>query len=177
MLVTISPEVPNPAVRIKPATSDQLLDIYRLEQHCFEQPWPYPAFQRQLEAEAFLVAMEAGALVGYVVGDLVNGFPGPVGHIKDLAVHPSHRRQGIARRLLQTALRRLAASGAVRAQLEVRESNEGAIALYRSSGFSIDDERPGYYADGETALLMTRRLEPLSSVPSGLTSDSPSRNQ
>lgn len=145
--------------RLRPARVGDLLDIYRIERDCFEQPWPFEAFQRHLDAPAFLVADVGGEIVGHVVGDVSPGFPGPVGHIKDLGVHPDHRRQGIGRLLLDRALARLQDAGAVRTTLEVRASNAPAIALYRSTGFEPWRNRAGYYPDGEDALVMLHRSD------------------
>lgn len=144
--------------RIRPARTADLLDIFRLERRCFEQPWPFTAFESHLDAAAFLVAIADGRVVGYVVGAVQSGFPGPTGHIKDLAVHPNYRRRGIARHLLSEALAHLYSAGAIRSMLEVRASNEPAISLYRSVGFLPTRRRPGYYDDGETAIVMTREL-------------------
>ena len=143
---------------IRPAQPPDLLAVFRLERQCFPQPWPFEAFHQHLDATAFLVAVADGRVVGYVVGSVEAGFPAPVGHVKDLAVHPAYRRQGIAQELLARALARFVADGAVRANLEVRTSNDAAIALYRESGFSSERIRPGYYADGEAAVVMTRSL-------------------
>lgn len=144
---------------IRPARPADLLDVHHIERRCFPQPWPFEAFHRHLDAPAFLVATVDATTIGYVVGDIGPGFPGPVGHIKDLAIHPDHRRQGIASQLLERALGRLADAGAVRVTLEVRASNEPAIALYRTAGFEPWRRRPGYYEDGEAAVVMARSLE------------------
>ena len=45
--------------------------------------------------------------------------------------------------------------------LEVRRSNEGALALYRRLGFALTNVRRGYYADGEDALEMLVELDPV----------------
>lgn len=147
------------APRVRHVRPPDLLPVYRLEQRCFSEPWSFEAFQTHVEAPGFLVAEIGSGLVGFVVGTLERGFPGPTGHIKDLAVHPDHRRQGLGRELLVASLRRLERAGAVRATLEVRQSNEAALALYRDLGFAPSRERPGYYADGEMAVVMTRSLE------------------
>jgi ribosomal-protein-alanine N-acetyltransferase len=77
-------------------------------------------------------------------------------HILNLAVHPSKRRRGIARRLLSEGLAQARALGAELAWLEVRPSNNAARALYESFGFKEAGRRPGYYDDTqEDALLLT----------------------
>ena len=43
--------------------------------------------------------------------------------------------------------------------LEVRESNEKAIALYEKFGLSVKAKRKAYYDNGEDALLMVREFE------------------
>ena len=40
--------------------------------------------------------------------------------------------------------------------LEVRQSNQAAKALYLKWGFHLCGQRPHYYSDGSTALLMSR---------------------
>ena len=155
MTVTARDAIPP---RIRPARTEDLLDICRLERRCFDQPWPFSAFESHVEAAGFLVAIHDGRLAGYVVSSVHSGFPGAYGHVKDLAVHPAYRRRGIARYLLTESLDRLTQHGALRAVLEVRVSNTAAISLYESLGFQSARRRPGYYEDGETALVMTRRL-------------------
>lgn len=166
--VTATDDPPASPLSIEPAARTDLLTVYRIEQECFPQPWPYAAFEHHLEAEAFLLARQTGTIVGYVVGDLVDGFPGPVGHVKDLAVHPEYRRRGIARRLLARALVDLDDAGAVRAELEVRRSNDAARALYDEFGFERRGLRSGYYTDGEDAIVMTRTFEGLTPEMAGI---------
>jgi ribosomal protein S18 acetylase RimI-like enzyme len=55
--------------------------------------------------------------------------------IANVAVHPNHRRQGIAMALTQRALAYLKRRGDPEAWLQVRVDNEAAISLYRSTGF------------------------------------------
>jgi len=75
-------------------------------------------------------------------------------HLMNLAIHPAHRRRGIARALLTTALAQARAQNAAVAWLEVRPTNTAALALYQSFGFEEMGLRPGYYSDsGEDALI------------------------
>src|SRR5262249_2048118 len=72
--------------------------------------------------------------------------------VLNLAVHPSYRRRGIAKELLQRAIH--AAAG--RWFLEVRESNGAAIAFYKSLGFKPAGRRENYYYDPcEAAIVMS----------------------
>lgn len=78
--------------------------------------------------------------------------------IQDLAVRSAERRRGRARALLHVACFWAEQEGATDATLELRETNLAALALYRSSGFEEVGRRPRYYENGETALLLTKRL-------------------
>jgi ribosomal protein S18 acetylase RimI-like enzyme len=56
-----------------------------------------------------------------------------------LAVHPSHQREGLGRRIVTEAEDRLRASGCPKVNLQVRTSNRAAITFYERIGYSIDD--------------------------------------
>ncbi len=135
------------------------LDALReLEKSCFSVPWT----REQLRAELpdahheFLAAEAGGQLLGYI-GMM---FVLDEGYISNVAVAPEHRRQGIAAALLEELLRRAEALGLSFVTLEVRASNEPAIALYESFGFSPVGRRKGYYTEPkEDALLMTKFLK------------------
>lgn len=153
MTTTASPEPPS--VRIRSAERADLLGVLHIENESFPQPWPYDAFTRFLGEPGFLVAQGAdGAVVGYIVSDVIPNHGGSVGHVKDLAVHPERRGQGIGRALLHRGIRTMAAQGAPTVKLEVRESNDTAIALYEDFGLQPLRRIPGYYQDGEDAIVM-----------------------
>lgn len=138
-----------------PADADVL---YELE--CSDNPFPWTRrqFLDSLTGRDFGWAIEQGELlVGFALFSLVLD----EATLVNIMVRPDCRRAGIARRLLGFALPELARRGAQRCLLEVRMSNEPAIALYRSLGFQVDGRRRDYYpaAQGrEDALLMSRAL-------------------
>jgi len=143
-------------VTVRQAEEPDLHAILRIERAAFDQPWPYAAFERFLGERGFLVAeRDDGSVVGYVVGDLTPNGGRDIGHIKDLAVAPRSRRQGIGRALLGHALVVLAVGGAVVVKLEVRAGNETARTLYRDVGFTPAKRVTRYYRDGEDAVMMT----------------------
>jgi ribosomal-protein-alanine N-acetyltransferase len=154
--VTTAPPEDGRPLRIRPAERADLLEVYRIESDSFPQPWPFSAFEQFLNTPGFLVA-EEGAVRGYIVADTVSGRGFPMGHIKDLAVHEQHRGRGIGSGLLQRAIGRLDADGVRAIKLEVRESNDPAISLYRSFGFEHRKTLESYYDDGEDALLLVRK--------------------
>jgi len=143
-------------IRIRQAERADLLAICRIEYASFSQPWSFEIFEQFLTCPGFLVA-ENGGILGYIVADTTLTPTGTVGHIKDIAVHESYRGNGIGTTLLARGLRLL--EGRVETvKLEVRESNETALSLYHELGFRYARRRPGYYGDGEDALVMIRRL-------------------
>lgn len=88
--------------------------------------------------------------------------------IRNMAVDPEHRHQGVGRALLETARERLLEAGAKRVFLEVRASNKPALSLYYSIGFAIHSRRADYYHDPqEDALILALELHP-PTVLSGL---------
>lgn len=143
---------------IRPAERADLLEILSIENASFPQPWPYDAFERFLEEPGFLVANRNGSITGYVVADVTHTFGPSLGHVKDLAVHPAHRGQGVGSALLSRALAVLGTHGANSVKLEVRQTNEGAKRLYRRFGFEPLRLVKEYYADDEDAIVMIRRL-------------------
>lgn len=106
------------------------------------------------------VLEEGGAIVGYAVtwrsGDVVD--------LQRIAVHPAHRKQGLARALLDAAVAAGRADRADRMLLEVAAGNAAALGLYAAAGFVEIDRRRRYYADGADAVVL--RL-PLAAVACG----------
>lgn len=156
-MTAIAPEGDD-ARSIRPAERADLLAVLRIEKASFPQPWPYDAFESLLGEPAFLVAVDAGAVVGYVVASLTPNHGRGLGHVKDVAVHPDRRGDGVGTALLERALSILASRGAETVKLEVRESNDGARRLYGRFGFEPLRRMPRYYDDGEDAIVMIREL-------------------
>ena len=82
--------------------------------------------------------------------------------LDNMVVAESSRRQGIGARLLAAGLLWCRAHSGSSVWLEVRASNQGAIALYERAGFSIVGRRPDYYSKPvEGALQMQKILGPV----------------
>ena len=141
-------------VQIRRAERADLLAISRLEKRVFDQPWAYSAFEGFVGEPAFLLAEADDDLLGYVVADWMPNAGRALGHIKDLAVAPGARRNGLGRLLLRQAVSRLLVEGVATIKLEVRASNTAAKRLYTDEGFEAVRRIPRYYGDGETAFVL-----------------------
>jgi ribosomal-protein-alanine N-acetyltransferase len=85
--------------------------------------------------------------------------------ILNLAVTHRTRRRGIATRLLAAALASGKERSAIKAFLEVRESNSVAREFYKSQGFQESGRRKSYYSHPyEDALVLSLPLTPLSKI-------------
>ncbi len=132
--------------------------IAELEKLCFSDPWPYEAIFPELlnPLSLWLVAMEGETLVGYIGSQSVL----PEADVMNVAVHPDYRRRGIAQALIQKLSGELKAKGVTCLSLEVRASNDPAIALYTALGFAQVGRRPNYYRNPkEDALILRKEWE------------------
>ena len=83
------------------------------------------------DPEALVVAEDGTDIVGSVIA----AWDGWRGSIYRLVVSPSHRRQGLAARLLAHAETRLITVGAVRLQAIVVESDPLAVGFWKATGW------------------------------------------
>jgi ribosomal-protein-alanine N-acetyltransferase len=115
--------------------------------------------------ETFIVAEENGDVVGYTMCRIETGIPSfkllgitRKGHVISIAVLPEHQREGIGYALMREAMEAMVNYKAKECYLEVRASNVPAVNLYRKMEFEVARTSRGYYADGEAAYVMARKL-------------------
>ncbi|XP_066916331.1 N-alpha-acetyltransferase daf-31-like [Clytia hemisphaerica] len=100
-------------------------------------------------------------VVGYVLAKMEEEPDDDIhGHITSLAVKRSHRRLGLARKLMDQAARAMVENFKAKyVSLHVRVSNRAALNLYEKTlKFDKSEVEPKYYADGEDAFAMKRDL-------------------
>ncbi|XP_039258833.1 N-alpha-acetyltransferase daf-31-like [Styela clava] len=100
-------------------------------------------------------------VVGYVLAKMEEDpDEDPHGHITSLAVKRSHRRLGLARKLMDHASRAMVECFKAKyVSLHVRVSNRAALALYMDTlKFEKSEVETKYYADGEDAYAMKKEL-------------------
>jgi ribosomal-protein-alanine N-acetyltransferase len=129
--------------------------IAELEKICFSDPWSEKSVESELNnpLSAWLVAMDGEKLVGYIGSQTVLG----EGDMMNLAVDPEYRRMGVGEGLVNALVATLKEKGATRLALEVRASNEPAIALYEKLGFAVAGRRPNYYRNPKEDALIMRK--------------------
>ena len=140
---------------IEPMRHRHVGQVLAIEQASYPKPWSERVFHDELDQardgyRTYLVARHGRMVAGY--GGLM--YVADEAHVTNLAVHPDHRRRGIATGLLgelgQVAIRR----GCQAWTLEVRASSSGAQDLYRSFGFAPAGIRARYYEGTEDAIVM-----------------------
>jgi len=116
--------------------------------------------------ETFIVAEENGEVVGYIMCRIEVGLSNfglggltKKGHIVSVAVMPEHRRKGVGEALVTKAIEGMRLYGAKQCYLEVRMTNEEAIKLYKRLGLEVTRTIRSYYADGEDACVMSRKVQ------------------
>lgn len=140
-----------------PMDRSHLAGVAELERLCFATPWSEAMLAEELynDTASFIVAEgEDGSVLGYAGLHVILD----EGYIDNVAVRPDCRRQGIADRLLDVFCR-FGEEKLAFLTLEVRPSNEAAVALYQKHGFQEAGRRRDYYeAPKEDALLLTRQF-------------------
>ncbi len=139
---------------IRRLTYADLPQVVAIERRAFPTPWSLAMFVLELSKPSgiCLAARRDGRLTGYLVCSRYE----TVWHLMNVAVDPVARRRGIGSALLERLLERIGDEDA-RLTLEVRPTNDEAIALYERFGFRSAGLRRRYYQDnGEDALIMWR---------------------
>lgn len=146
---------------------DDLDKVIRINQVCLPENYSSYFFMDLYEhyPETFIVAEVYGQVAGYIMCRIETGLPDfgllgitRKGHVISIAVLPEYQRKGIGEALMQEAMTRMKTYKAKEIYLEVRVTNEPAVGLYRKLGLETQRAIRGYYADGEDAAVMTRKL-------------------
>lgn len=128
---------------IRSAISKDLPVIEYLEKCSFPDPWsPSTLSQHVLKGPGYYLV---GSLDDKVVGFLCLWFVADEVQIVRVATDPAFRRKGIATALIKRGIAEARDRKAVYLYLDVRESNEVAICLYRKLGFDVLGKREGLY--------------------------------
>lgn len=141
-------------MQIVKMTNEHIPDILKVEAECFSDPWSEIMFLEEISGKFshYFVAVIDGHAVAYMGMWSLSG----EGHITNVAVAKDYRRKGIARSLIEHFIDIAKREKLEFMTLEVRASNDAAIALYKSFGFTQVGVRKKYYDNVEDALLLTK---------------------
>ena len=147
---------------IQHANLENLPENYFLKYYLYHaMTWPQLSYVAVDVSRPQKTPYDHPTIVGYVLAKMEEEPADGVqhGHITSLSVMRTHRRLGIAEKLMRQAqLAMVENFGAHYVSLHVRVSNQAAIHLYcQTLGFRNEKTELKYYADGEDAYSM--RLE------------------
>ena len=147
-----------PPVHLRLMSHEDLSLVSDIERRSYDFPWSHGVFRDCLLAGYKCVVLDRDDRVaGYAILSVAAG----EAHILNLCVDPLHRAHGYGEQLLDEILGRARASEVEEIFLEVRPTNENAIALYKKKGFHQIAQRPEYYqADTgrEDAAVFSKKL-------------------
>lgn len=145
------------SLKISPMVHSHIDGVALIEKECFSTPWTKDGIESELSNEnaRFFVAEYMGETAGYLGMHIVLDEC----YIANVAVREKFRRKGIADKLLSVGEEKAKKESCAFISLEVRVSNEKAIALYKKRGYNEVGIRKNFYSDPtENALIMTKNF-------------------
>jgi ribosomal-protein-alanine N-acetyltransferase len=145
-------------VAIRSMTHEDLAHVSGIERSSYEFPWSHGVFRDCLLAGYQCVVLERDdEVAGYGILSVAAG----EAHILNLCVDNTYRSMGYGELLLDEILYRARTALVREIFLEVRPSNESALALYKKKGFHLVANRLSYYQSSEgreDACVLAKKL-------------------
>lgn len=141
---------------IREMQESDLLQVAAIEKANFSVPWSLESFRESMELEhtIYMVAEEQENIMGYC--GMYRVFN--EGEIVNVAVAEAYRRRKVASQLLEQLFAQSSELKVDNFFLEVRESNQPAIQLYKKLGFAEAGIRKNFYEKPrENAIFMWKR--------------------
>lgn len=163
---TLNPEVPlylalsgayrrreRAEINLRPMEFKDLEEIFKIEQDVFPEPWDQDTFYLTFISKEYLTIV--GTLDGKVVSYMIGCPEEEKFHLMNIAVAREHFRKNYGTKMLNYLLKELESSEGIKScYLEHRIGNKAAFELYKSFGFRVAKIRPGYYGNGDDAVVM-----------------------
>ena len=130
------------------ANKTHLKQIFQIEESSFKNPWSYESLLAEINNKLSLnrVFLEEKKVLGYLFGwNLDSEY-----HLNNIAVNPSCRRKGVAKKMINNII---FIPRIKNIYLEVSSLNGKAINFYEEIGFKQNGLRKKYYRDESDALL------------------------
>ena len=145
-------------LRIRRMKIDDFPSVVAIEKQVYNFPWTVGIFKDCFRAGYICSVCEdmekviAYSILAVTVGEA---------HIMNICVDPAEQRQGVGQKMVENLIKVAMQGKAESLLLEVRPSNEGAIALYKSMDFNEIGTRKDYYpakTGREDALMLAKEL-------------------
>lgn len=148
----------NNEVKFKLMDINDVNRVYEIERDSFFTPWTKDAFINEMinnKIARYFLILKDNLIIGYIgIWKILDE-----GHITNIAIDKKYRGNKYGEMLLEYALDEMIEIGIEHFTLEVRESNEKALNLYKKFGFVVKGRRLNYYKDTkEDALLMWKSV-------------------
>ncbi len=122
---------------------NDIVDVLTIENDVYPHPWTRGNFLDSLYSgyQTWVLRDESGALVGYFLLMLAVD----EAHLLNISVRRDLHGRGVGRMLLDKVVSLAKENGMTSILLEVRPSNQRALAVYQRYGFEQIGRRKGYY--------------------------------
>jgi ribosomal protein S18 acetylase RimI-like enzyme len=137
--------------------AEDLPQVVRMVDSIFRERYEVPMYMNLFQSwpDGFQVVEQDGRVVAFILGMI--SAPRQA-RVLLLGVEPALWGQGLGTRLMWTFMNAAATLPADSVTLELRLSNQRALAFYYRLGFTVTGMIPSYYKDGEGAHVMQRAL-------------------
>ena len=142
------------------ATKEDFEEVLEIENECFIDPYSRESLEYEFDENPLnkiIVCKDDNKVVGFI--DFMITFNSAT--ISQIAVKNEYRKNGIATKLLsemEKCFPNDIEDIVENVTLEVRESNQAAINLYKKNGYEEVVIKKHYYSNGENAIYMVKRL-------------------
>ncbi len=140
-------------------TSGQIDDFFSMDRDFFPNPWSRDQWSGLKSSDNQVLYFEKDhqskirCFALYAVNELES-----LCHLYKILVLPQYRGLGVAKKIMDFALKDLRDGGLKSVYLEVSTSNSVAISFYKGFGFKILVEKKKFYENGDNAFAMQRML-------------------
>lgn len=146
----------NNNLSILEACENDCNDIFMVDQQYEYEQYSMDLIRSELDSDTnlFYIAKVDSIPVAYIQYSIVVD----EAELIKIVVDRHYRSCGIGERLIRETLLELQSRGVKDVYLEVRESNNAALGLYKKIGFNKINERQNYYGNGVNAEILRLSL-------------------
>lgn len=150
-------------MQLREYSERDLAAIFALDEICFEPPFRFSlrAMKQFAEARNALTVVaetDDGDIAGFCIAHVERVRNSLTAYVVTLDVALQHRREGLARQMMEQIERRAAEAECDAVALHVSVENSGAIAFYESEGYERSHMVKSFYGLGRHAYVYRKVL-------------------